>query len=205
MTAKDPQPTTETEKRRAHWAMRWRRWLKPFLSKHGSAEEIAGGFAVGFLIAFTPTIGAQIILSYLVATALKVSRAAALIPIWITTPFTMPPIYAFTYQIGTIFVDGPSVSHVRRQLAHLVRRMDGHDTFDIAGRFRELMSVGSELFVPMMIGGLIVGAVCAAVAYPVSLTLVRRFRAHRQKRRMQRKRRFRLPHLLHGKKKESGR
>jgi uncharacterized protein len=184
-------------KRRPHWAMRWRKWLKPFMSKHGAPEDIAGGIAVGFVVAFTPTIGAQIILSYLIATLLKVSRAAALVPIWITTPVTMTPIYAFTYQVGAWFVGGPSVNHVRRQLTNLVRRMDGYDTFDLRSRFGEALSIGGDIFIPMILGGLLVGGVCAAISYPITLWLIRRFRAHRERRRTLRKHRFHFPRLRH--------
>ncbi len=178
--------------------MRWRKWVKPFISKHGSPEDIAGGFAIGFLIAFTPTIGIQILLSYFIATAFKVSRAAALIPIWITTPVTMTPIYAFTYQIGTWFVDGPSVNHVRRQLTNLVRRMDDYDAFDIPSRFAEAMSISGDIIIPMTIGGLLVGGLCAMASYPLTLWFVRRFRAHRETKRQMRRRRFHFPKLRHG-------
>lgn len=151
------------------------------------------------MVAFSPTLGIQILLSYCIATALKVSRAAALIPIWITSPVTMTPIYAFTYQIGTWFVDGPSAKHVQRQLTNLVRRMDGYDTFDIPSRIREAMSISGDILLPMFIGGVLVGGFCALISYPVTLWLVRRFRAHRESRKTLRRRRFHFPALRPGK------
>ncbi len=169
------------------------------MSKHGSPEDIAGGLAVGFLVAFSPTLGIQILLSYFIATALKVSRAAALIPIWITSPVTMTPMYAFTYQIGAWFVDGPSVKHVQRQLTGLVRRMDGYDTFDVPSRIREAMTISGDIILPMFIGGFLVGGLCALISYPCALWFVRRFRAHRENRRQMRRHRFHFPQFRHGK------
>lgn len=180
------------------WVLRWRRWLKPFLSRRGSPEAIAGGMAIGFFIAFTPTIGFQIVLAYLVATAFRASRAAALLPIWITTPVTIPPVYTMTYLIGAFFVDGPSVGHVRRQLMATVRRIDRHELHEFPAHFREFLAIGKDIFIPMLLGGAIVGALCAAAAYPATLWSVRRFRAYRLSARQHRRanrQRLRLPFL----------
>lgn len=173
--------------------MRWRKWLKPFLSRHGTPEDIGRGFAIGIVIAFTPTIGIQLVIAYLLATAFKASRAAALLPVWITMPVTIPPVFAFTYMVGRWFVDGPSVDHVRRQLIKLIRRMDGYDPFDLPAKFRLAMEIGHEVFIPMWIGGLLVGFISAAVAYPVTVWGVRRFRARREERRHHRRKRFPFP------------
>ncbi len=169
--------------------IRWRRWLRPFLSRHGSPEEIAGGAALGFAIAFTPTIGIQLLMAYFIATSLRVSRAAALIPIWITTPVTAPPIYTFTYMIGQRITGGPSPSEARDKITRLVRQIDEHDTFDLAARLREALSLGNEIYWPMMLGGLLVGGVAALLAYPITLHAVRRFRTYRENRRNNRKKR----------------
>lgn len=175
-----------------HWTLRWRRWLRPFLSRRGAPEDIALGAAIGIGVAFTPTIGMQMLLAYFIATWLKASRAAAVIPVWITMPVTIPPIYAFTYTVGRWFVDGPSVNQVRRQLIQMVRRLDGYDTFDLPARFRLAMEIGNDIFVPMWIGGLLVGTASAAVAYPVILWGVRRLRAFRERKKAHRSKRLRF-------------
>jgi uncharacterized protein len=163
--------------------LRWRRWLKPFLSRNGSPEAIAGGLAIGSFIAFTPTFGIQLLLAYMAATLCRASRAAAIVPVWITNPLSLAAVYASTYSIGLLFVDGPSVGHVRRQLTQLVLRWDAYDTFDLPARFRAAASMGVEVFIPMLIGGVLVGAVCAGAVYPLSLWSVRRLRARRDRRR----------------------
>lgn len=177
--------------RPARGLIRWRKWLKPFISRRSTPEAIAGGFALGFLIAFTPTLGIQILLSYCLATMLKLSRAAALIPIWVTTPFTAPPIYAFTYMIGNFFTGGPSVRKVRSHLETTISAATEYDALDVSSRFSVAMNLGSDIFLPMLIGGLMIGGVCAAVSYPAILYLVRRVRRRRESRRHHRQR-FRL-------------
>lgn len=167
--------------------MRWRKWIKPFVSKHGSPEAIAWGIAIGLLVAFSPTIGIQLVLAYFIATLFKASRAAALIPVWITNPMTVPPIYAFTYTVGRWFVGGPSVKEVRNQLIQLVRRMDGYDPLDLPAKLRLALEIGQDVFIPMCIGGLLVGAASAAIAYSVTLWGVRRFRAFRNRKKARRR------------------
>lgn len=160
--------------------LRWRRWLRPFITPHNTPEEIARGLAIGTFIAFTPTIGLQLLLAYFIATLFKASRAAALIPVWITMPVTIPPIFAFTYKIGAWFVDGPSVWHVQRELIRLVWRMDRHEPLELLARFREILRLSEEIMIPMWIGGVLVGGVCAAFVYPIGLSGVRRYRVHRE-------------------------
>ena len=177
---------------RANRIMRWRKWIKPFITRHGTPENIAWGMVIGLLVAFSPTLGFQILLAYFIATAFKVSRAAALVPIWITSPVTATPIYVFTYSIGAWFIGGPSVGEVRRQLTQLLRRVDGYDTFDLPAKIREAMSLGADVIIPMLLGGLIVGILCSLAAYPATLWAVRRFRTLREQRKSHRRKRFRF-------------
>lgn len=161
------------------WFVRWRRWLKPFITQRDTAEQIARGLSVGIFIAFTPTIGLQLVLAYCMATLLKASRAAAFIPVWITMPVTIPPVFAFTYWVGTWFVGGPSVGHVRSELTRLVWRMDRHEAFDLLAHFQEILHLSEEIIVPLWIGGCVIGALFAVISYPLSLRAIRRYRALR--------------------------
>ncbi len=59
-----------------------RRALRSIVTLHGSPEAIALGTAIGVFIAFTPTIGFQMLLGAFVATLVGASRPAAMIPAW---------------------------------------------------------------------------------------------------------------------------
>lgn len=168
--------------------MRWRRWLKPLISRNNSPEAIAGGTAIGFLVAFSPTLGVQLVIAYLIATLTKTSRAAALLPIWITTPFTAPPIYAFTYKIGRFFLPiRPERRDINERLAIIFNRIEEHEPLDLSARFKELFAVGNDIFIPLWIGGLIVGGLFAVVAYIVTREATRRWHARRAQRKHRRR------------------
>lgn len=179
-----------TQRRRMRF-VRWRRWIKPFISRRTSPEAIAGGMALGFIITFTPTLGVQIILAYTLATILHASRAAALLPIWITTPVTATPIYMFTYKIGAYFVGGPSAARVRERLRDVFGRAPLDDGLSWLGRLQEAAAIGTNILIPLWLGGLLLGGLLAALSYPITLWLVRHWRGLRERRRRVRQWRFR--------------
>ncbi len=154
--------------------------LRSVLSLHGSPEAIALGIAIGSIVAFLPVIGFQLILAVLLSTLFNANRLAAVIPPWITNPATIIPVFTFTHRLGTMFwrkhVPNTNVLGFLKNAAQNLR------DFDLPGlqaRFHESLELGADVFVPMFIGGLIVGGLCAAVAYPVSLQMVREYRKQR--------------------------
>jgi uncharacterized protein (DUF2062 family) len=156
------------------------RWV---LSFHGRPRDIALGAAIGMAVAFTPTIGLQIVVAVFLATLVGASRAAAIVPVWITNPFTFVPIYGFTYMLGSWFWPGEVRGDIRQRLGELWSGMDRYDLWDLADRLRLLMAVGWDLFMPMMIGGLLLGLVLAVPTYFATLWTVNHARAFIPRRR----------------------
>lgn len=152
------------------------RALHSIVTLKGSPEAIALGTAIGVFIAFTPTVGLQMLLGAFVATLVGASRPAAMIPAWITNPATIPPIFAFTYWVGSLFWYGPPVSQVYQRLIAVMKGMARLDWAAFYGQFMEFLKVGKDIFVPLLIGGIIIGAVCAAISYPIVLWTVRGYR-----------------------------
>lgn len=150
---------------------RWRIWLvkarRYVLSLHGSPEQIALGTAIGIFVAFTPTIGFQIIIAAFLATLLNANRTAAIIAVWITNPFTLAPIYAFTYLVGIQFWPGPEqpVGEVYNILKGLVVRLMRFEAWALLDQFRTLLRLGKDMLVPMTIGGCVVGFIAGVITY----------------------------------------
>lgn len=63
-------------------------------------EMLARGLALGMFVAFTPTIGFQMILVCILILLYPGNMPIALAACWITNPFTAPPIYYVEYKIG---------------------------------------------------------------------------------------------------------
>lgn len=147
-------------------ALRWLTRLR------GSTRAIAGGFALGTFIAFTPTIGLQMFLGAIFATMLNLNRPAAIIPAWITNPVTIPPIFAFNYWVGYLVLGGPSVTSVYHQLIDICTKLATLNMFQISEQFMAFINLGKEIVVPLIVGSVVVGAVCGVIAYWLALRVM---------------------------------
>jgi uncharacterized protein (DUF2062 family) len=165
---------------------RFLRWL---VLLRGSPEAIAGGVAIGIFVAFTPTVGLQILLATGLATLLGASRPAAILFTTITSPPTFVPVYAFTYWVGSFFWSGPPVAEVSATLGALLARMATFHWSEIAEPVRLAAAMTREALVPFWIGGVLVGSLGAGIAYPVTLRGVRFSRARLARLRERRARR----------------
>jgi len=146
--------------------IRAKRLARRILAQKATPRQIALGGAVGALIAFTPTFGLQMVLAVAVATWLKCSRFAALVMSYATNPFSVVPIYTFTYRLGAWLTGHrPALRQMRQVLGHL---QAGELTDAMAGVFH----FGWRLALPLWVGGLAVGLVTAIVTYSVMLRLV---------------------------------
>jgi uncharacterized protein (DUF2062 family) len=157
-----------------------RRTLRSVVRLRGSSRAIAGGFAIGVFIAFTPTIGFQMLLAAFVATLLGVNRPATILSVWITNPATIPPVYLFTYKVGRLCWTVPHPQRIGTQLGTLTQRLQEHGVFEIHNRFSELLRLGADTFIALLIGGVVVGLACAVPSYFAVLRLVRSFRRRRK-------------------------
>lgn len=161
-------------------------WL---VKLRGSPEAIAGGVAVGMVVSFTPTMGFQTILALGLATLANANRPISIVPTWITNPVTALPIYAFTYWIGSFFWPGPDPAVVARMLADAGRELESLEFLELRDQLSVFLGLGIDIFVPLMLGGLVVGGLAAAVSYAVTLRLVQALRARRRNKRRNRRRR----------------
>lgn len=162
---------------------RFFRWL---VLLRGSPEAIALGFAIGTFVAFAPIVGLQSIVALLLTTLVNANRPVSLIPLVITNPASIVPVYAFTYWVGSFFWKGPPLDQVRQVLEEAAGRLAEVGFWELAEPLRALLALGGDVFVPLWIGGAIVGLAAGAAVYPVTVVLVRAGRARLQARRRRR-------------------
>ncbi len=155
------------------WSPRY--WAHRLLTLKATPNSIAIGAAIGIFIAFTPTIGIQSVIAAIVAFIVRVSKPAAIIPVWISNPFTMVPIFAFTYWVGAWFWPGQTISDLPAVL-HAI--LDNPETTFLQ-QTREMLNLGGALFGPLWIGGILVGAVAGAITYPIVKWAVVAYKRHR--------------------------
>jgi hypothetical protein len=141
----------------------WRRWslLRQFklnllrlIRLQATPDEVAKGFALGIFIGMTPTFGFQIALAIFFAFLLKENKLAAIIGVFITNPLTAPFIYALEYESG--------------------RRLMGmdHAKFPSEFTFSALAGLSWDVLLPLCVGSLIYGILCAGLSYALVLRLI---------------------------------
>jgi uncharacterized protein len=145
------------------------RWL---ITLRGSTRAIAGGFALGTFIACTPTVGVQMILGAVLATFFNLNRPAAVIAAWISNPVTIPPLFTFNYWVGSLLLGGPSVTSVYGQLIEICKKLATLNMFQISEQFMAFLTMGKEVLIPLVIGSVVVGAVCAVIIYWISFRIL---------------------------------
>jgi uncharacterized protein (DUF2062 family) len=172
---------------RTRRSRRIRRFLNWLIRLRGSPRAIAGGAAIGMVVAFTPTPGFQILLALGIATLLNANRPVAIVATWLTNPLTTPPIFAFTYYLGSSFWPGPEVGSVARALRQATAELASLDLLALRAQLGVFLALGADVFIAMWIGGLIVGSLAAGIGYPITLRTVERLRARRSRRRKRRR------------------
>lgn len=155
-----------------NWFLRLRPVLRWVLKLRSSPRAIAGGLAVGMFVAFTPTVGIQIILAVIAATICNVNRPAAIAPVWITNPVTVAPVYTFNYWLGTFFYQGPPLSEVSRVFNDVGRALASLDVWDLKEPVVAMLRMGKEILIPLTIGSVVVGIVLGLLTYFSSLKLL---------------------------------
>jgi uncharacterized protein (DUF2062 family) len=152
-------------------------WL---LTLHGEPHAIAGGFALGLALAFTPTVGIQMLLAVVIATPLNLNRAASIVPLWISNPLTIVPIYAFSYWIGSFFINGPSYPEVVEKLRMLTLSLEELDPLALHEHFSAVLGLGLNVFLAMTLGGLIVGIPLGILSYYLLLPVLEKRQKNRK-------------------------
>ncbi len=135
------------KKRRRNFLLKLRPVFRWVLKLRSSSYAIAGGLGLGMFLAFTPTVGIQIILAVVLATLLNVNRPAAMIPVWITNPVTVAPIYTFNYWLGLKFVDGPPLSEVSSLFIEVGKTMTRLEFWDIDELFMSIIDMGRDRYI----------------------------------------------------------
>ena len=116
---------------------------------HLHRNSVARAFAIGIFCALLP-IPFQMILAAVLAVLWTANLPLSVILVWITNPLTMPPIFLTTYHIG-LWVLGREAVHIEFEWSWNILSM--------------LLSSLSDIGLPLLVGSLVAGLLCAFVSY----------------------------------------
>jgi len=164
--------TSSSPKKKRNNLLRLRPVLRWITRLRSSPKAIAGGLGLGTFVAFTPTVGVQLILAVIIATFFNLNRPAAMIPVWITNPLTIAPIYTFNYWLGSTLCNGPPLSEVSGLFIDIGRTMTRLEFWEIKEQFLAILHMGKDILLPLLAGSIIVGIITGLIVYIFSLNLL---------------------------------
>lgn len=115
---------------------------------HLNRRSASGAFAVGLFFAFVP-VPFQMVLAVAGAIICRVNLPLSAALVWVTNPITMPPIFYFTYRVGTWILGEPA----------------GEFHFELS--WDVLSHDMGLIWQPFLLGSLVCGTICAALGYLV--------------------------------------
>ncbi|MEM0913209.1 MAG: DUF2062 domain-containing protein [Planctomycetota bacterium] len=169
-------PPLRAKPARSVWSPRY--WYRRIVALRATPHQIAMGTAVGVFLAFTPTFGFQMVLALAVAFAFRLSKPATIIPVWISNPITLVPVYGTTYALGAMFWPGETIADLPAVLSRF-SNVSALDLESLRQALRDFWDVGTILMGPLWIGAFIVGVPLGVITYPVTRRGVIAYRHHR--------------------------
>lgn len=147
-----------------------------------SPHRVALGAAAGIFAAFTPFLGAQMLLAVLLAAVLRASVPAALLGTFIGNPLSWPAIWAGTYAAGCFIMGTDAVAHaaeIERRFGMLSEAVRSGSVENLEGA----AEVAAPLLMPMIAGSVPLGLAIALLFYwglrrAVAAAQIRRQLAH---------------------------
>jgi uncharacterized protein (DUF2062 family) len=155
-------------------------------------ERIAKGIAAGVFVTCLPLYGLHFLTAAAVAWMLRGNIFASIMATFFGNPFTFPLLAYSAIELGSWMLGREAtvrMSEIMYAFAAIWAEL-GRNIRAIlsAGPFHwdSLYKFGGDVFLPYMLGGLIVGVVCAVPAYALSLPVIRAYRNLRYKKLKQR-------------------
>jgi len=123
----------------------------------GSAYSIAGGFACGAAISFTPFVGLHFIISAIVAWSIRANILASAVGTVVGNPWTFPFIWTWLYKSGTWMISGGAVESAKApEFTEIFGKvLEAFLSMDV----QYLLETAAPVFWPMLVSSLPTGFV----------------------------------------------
>ncbi|HHN72530.1 MAG TPA: DUF2062 domain-containing protein [Thermopetrobacter sp.] len=141
-------------------------------------HKIALGFACGAFVSFTPFIGFHFILAGIAAWLLRGSIIASAFGTSVGNPLTFPFIWWATYNLGGLLLGYESRGEIDIALPHGVWHMLLNDPAAFGRAFWDALG---PLILPMTVGAVPLGGLCAAACYFLVRPAVWRYQERRRR------------------------
>ncbi len=139
-----------------------RSFIKRAKTLRGDPHYVAMGMAIGVFVSITPTIPFHTVIAVALAFVLKGSKPAAIIGVWFSNPITIPFFYLGCYRVGMFILDKPILFNPKLMT------------------IQELLKMGWDVTVAMILGGVILGIIPGIAAYFITRNIFTKIRMRKK-------------------------
>ena len=153
----------------------------------GTPASIATGFASGIAASFTPFLGLHFILAGALAMLFRGNVLASAIGTFFGNPWTFILIWLADYEVGLGVIHAfgfgadlqvLSIDELVAIMGNVIRFLSFTGNISWANLSRDI----EQVFMPLLIGGTVLGAIAWVTSFVVTLWAVKGWRLHRAKR-----------------------
>jgi len=165
-------------------------------------HRLALGFALGLFIAWTPTMGFQMLLVLLLAPTFRANAAVGLPTVWVSNPVTMVPLFFGNYWVGQkillLFANRPQLdySQVQEKLTRYPSFGNILSQIDEAQFWHKVVDFIWQFGLELWIGSVLIGMLVAGLGYFSSYKFIVWYRTYTPRGRLH------VLKMLHKKKKK---
>ena len=136
--------------------MGWRRTITYMINRiarlPGTPYSIAGGFACGVAMSFTPFVGLHFILGGILAWFIRANIIASALGTAVGNPWTFPFIWVWLYEVGHWMGFGADVDKVHEfDFSHVFATIL---KASLDGDIDQLLAAGAPVFLPMFVASI---------------------------------------------------
>ena len=186
-------PLTKTNQIRSFiWPERgFRRLFSYFFQRivrmPGTSASIAAGMASGVAASFTPFVGLHLLIAALLAILFRGNVLASAIGTFFGNPWTFLFIWVSDYRLGLWLLRQSGYGEQLvvlsfQQLTEVMTTVIKFFTFSTDVDWQQMTMSLEQVFLPMAIGGMVLGMTAWLVAFVLTFYSVEVWRAHRAKR-----------------------
>lgn len=150
----------------------WRFLMRRLQRLKASPHALALGFAAGAFVSFTPFLGLHFLMAAGLAFGLRGNIIAALIGTVVGNPLTFPVIWLASYNLGARMLGRETVERIDVAMDDAAGIL--HD--GPVGFLADLWAAIEPVLMPMLFGGIPLGALCAFACYLVVRGVVTQLR-----------------------------
>lgn len=149
--------------------------LKKLLHIEDTPKRTALTYSIGVFLGFSPFLGLHTLGGLAIAFLFHLNRVAILIGVWTNTPWWIVPYYTIATYLGMWIVG----YRIEIGLFKEIFRQGLEQGF-LASGFWTRISSQSGLLLSFTVGSLILSAVLAIIAYPLSLRWIQFYRSRKK-------------------------